>query len=135
MKATELRIGNLCYYRIIDSLDERKEWDEINTIDVEDISAIQNIKTKEYTPIPITEEWLVRFGFKKHRSDFYIMLDTPDFHLNLMISKDGFYPSIEQTPEFASEDVQICYLNKIEYVHQIQNLFFTLTGKELTYTL
>ena len=43
MKATDFRIGNLVYYHIEDSMDERKEWDEVSPIDYDDLRCLEQI--------------------------------------------------------------------------------------------
>jgi hypothetical protein len=66
-------------------------------------------------PIPLTEEWLLRFGFEKDK-------DNVTWHLNnglWMIQNIGMYLA------FGSNKWQI------QYVHSLQNLFHSLTGQEL----
>lgn len=66
-------------------------------------------------PIKITEEWLINFGFES--------FDLRFRHLgNFVIHNEGenfFYKT--RTTEI-----------KIKHVHQLQNLYFALTGEELT---
>ena len=67
-------------------------------------------------PIPLTEEWLLKLGFK-------YFLDTKIYAI------DNFF--IEKEPDNKIA-VMYDYLNKsVEYVHQLQNLYFALTGEEL----
>lgn len=68
-------------------------------------------------PIPLTEEWLLKFGFQKNdiNNDYkYWLIDDSRF----LIQTDKFYFS--------------AWLNIIESVNQLQNLYFALKGKELT---
>lgn len=67
---------------------------------------------------PLTEEWLFKFGFKKNQFWFE--------HTNLQhpISKQGEF--------FHMYKGHNCIDIKIEYVHQLQNLCYALTGEELT---
>ena len=118
MKATDLRIGNLFYYRVVDQLDERKEWLELSEIDYDDLRVIgiKDEMNQDYQPIPLTEEWLVKFGFKKHLTeDIY-----PTFTKNLLNWNDG----ILYLTGYG-------FINHIKHVHQLQNLYFALTGAEL----
>ena len=76
------------------------------------------------SPIPLTHEWLERLGFK--------YTDTPDDDY----SKNGI--TIYGSPfEDYWRVEQINHIGmgqkppKIKYVHQLQNLFFALTGEEL----
>src|SRR3990167_11113789 len=60
-------------------------------------------------PIRITENWLIRFGFKKINN--YFLLD------NYIYKGDCFIIDRENQ----------CAV-KINYVHQLQNLYYSLTG-------
>lgn len=75
-------------------------------------------------PKALTEEWLVRFGAEKqtHVNAFFL---APYFAFENHGSV-GF--RIEDEPHFA----QFYCIAHCEYVHQIQNLYFALTGEELT---
>jgi hypothetical protein len=128
MKATDLRIGNLFYYRVVDQLDERKEWFEVSEIDYDDLRVIgiKDEMNQDYQPIPLTEEWLLKFGFERHHSDYgngviYIK-DVP----NNNEFKWGVYPF-----ELGSGFI-INKSKNLKYVHQLQNLYFALTNEELT---
>jgi hypothetical protein len=107
MKASELRIGNYVF-----------KDGEIFSIQILHISHT-NIGIE---PIPLTEEWLLRFGFKDNR----IMLPG-DGELEIRLKGNTFHiwPADGQTESHN-------YRNHIYYVHQIQNLVFALTGEELT---
>lgn len=109
MKANELRIGNLiesrtCHHVIVN-------WGTLR--------AISNGE-RTYKPIPLTEEWLVKLKFNKDFTGWQnkgIRLYFDDILNSIVLDTDG------------------CdYLNqvKIQYVHQLQNLYFALTGEELT---
>lgn len=78
-------------------------------------------------PIPLTEEWLLKFGFLDITGVDYILNIDVDFKL-LLIPADGFYPQIDKADDNGWQSVS---LNKIEYVHQLQNLYFALCGEEL----
>lgn len=69
------------------------------------------IAKKDITPMKLTEEWLKKLGFKPFQKDWSIK------GLIIHSRKRGFIvrKSIPQ----------------IQYVHQLQNLYFALTGIEL----
>jgi hypothetical protein len=98
MKATELRIGNY----VKDPYSK-----EIRLVSVEkDASMLR--------PIPLTEEWLLKFGFKK--------LDKYTFTLNswfIYRRKRGFVTG--------SKRREI----KLNSIHELQNWWFANTKKEL----
>ena len=73
-------------------------------------------------PIPLTEEWLERFGFKE-KSKWTFVLNTPSgrmltYHLGTKIIHYG-------SDGYGSGEINC------KYVHQLQNLYHALTGKEL----
>ena len=129
MKATELRIGNLIEYKIEDELEERKEWWEVSKVDFQDLTWLDsNPEDDDFRPIKITEEWLLKFGFEDITGVDYILHIDVDFKL-ILIPADAFYPQIDKADDVGWSSIS---LNKIEYIHQLQNLYFALTGEELT---
>jgi hypothetical protein len=83
-------------------------------------------------PIPLTKEWLAKFGFKYDKTgDLSIMLNSPDTHLFFVKAKEWFYPNILSEPEYSNMSTSCVGINRIQHVHQLQNLYFALTGKEL----
>ena len=135
MTANELRIGNYLYYHIVDNLDERKEWNEINAVDAEDILDISDGRGEDLGPIPLTEEWLIKFGFIKNHKAFVTYERVLDYNTSLTLFKDhedGVYSMVViLTQQLDEEDYQEIVLENTSFVHQLQNLYFALTGKEL----
>ena len=79
---------------------------------------------KDLIAIPLTEEWLLKAGFKK----------TRDMFIN---SKPKMYKIFRLSLRLMANEYTFCYENsfrKIEYVHQLQNLYFALTGEELVFS-
>lgn len=115
MKANELRIGN--YYNQFGN-NERVSWATLKTVE-EDMNEKLWCK-----PIPLTEEWLLKFGFKKEVECFYIHYDMIEC-ISLKFHFDGWY----------IEDNDRGFINTkpIKYVHQLQNLYFALTEDELSF--
>lgn len=118
MKANELRIGN--YY------DNHGQIGTITPSNIMDVAFSQRTWCK---PIPITEEWLVKFGFRNSINSkyYYIIKET------LVV---GFNPSgvCIVIDDDNGEELAEMYFNHIKHVHQLQNLYFALTGEELTTT-
>ena len=106
MKANELRVGN---------------WVNNNEEDYQITSAtIAQLERgdSEAKPIPLTEEWLIKFGFdKKFSKDKFTII--PNGKLDYEKGRTYFnaWTILEHQPE---------------YVHQLQNLYFALTGEELS---
>lgn len=118
MTANELMIGNYHFYHIEDPMDEREEYDEVSRIDYDDLRVLTEFDDNpEYKPIPLTEEWLFKLGFKRWTSK-----RKDKTYSNGMViiheRKNGY--------SLASRYVRYVY------VHQFQNLYFALTGSELT---
>jgi hypothetical protein len=72
-------------------------------------------------PIPLTEEWLLKFGFK-YFSNTNGYTYRVDFRIHLVKVDIGFLLYLDREQ----------WIN-IQHVHQLQNLYYALTaGKELT---
>lgn len=75
------------------------------------------IDPKEIEPIPLTEEWLVKLGFNAI-DDHFIIIPESDYS-SIVIEKNNNEFNILTIPA------------SLKYVHQLQNLFYCLTGEEL----
>lgn len=80
-------------------------------------------------PIPLSEAWLLNVGFVQDPNGNY-WKDLGTLCLEL-IQTDAFYPALVQYPELSSEEEQRVCLKSITSLHELQNLYFTLTGEEL----
>jgi len=125
MKSQEVRLGNYYFYHIVDKYDERGEYDEVCQIDAEDFRILENFDCPEYKPIPLTEEWLLKFGFEKFIGN-NILWGLADFCV-------GWYGNKFATwiIRMQQENNEMNFHSQIKYVHQLQNLYFALTGEEL----
>ena len=116
MRAEELRIGNLASIMVEDGgggmLPPRDQK----------IIAVHLYKFIDFIiePIPLTEEWLLRFGL------CYDTLYSEDSSNCLYYSKDQKVLHIMD-----SRDENYSYAVDVQYVHQLQNLVFALTNEEL----
>ncbi len=125
MKANELRVNNLVY--------------DNESQDVIKIERGEHIEyTQFYEPIPLTEEWLLKFGFKELKRfthDFEeviygksLIKHDPNHSEKIVISLPFNHLYIG---EFEIEEYYLADII-VNYVHQLQNLYFALTGEELT---
>ena len=120
MKATELRIKNLVLrdteIRLISFLDETY----VGLSD--DFEKRGMCLLTEIKPIPLTEEILLKCGFRKSKSGMYLFdkfsFDLSDFEFG--VESDYYYLTISEN---------------IKYLHQLQNLYFALTDIELEINL
>ena len=124
----ELRLGNYIEYRIQDELDERKDWWELSTIDATDIAILESGIDEDFRPIPLTEGILLKFGFDKKQIREELKNKFGDYAFSL--NNIPFYTLIEANDGFMLSKFET-YITTVVYIHQIQNLFFCLCGKEL----
>jgi hypothetical protein len=76
----------------------------------------------EIKPIPLTEEWLIKFGFELCDNTKYNIWSNEHFVItDILMQGDSFL-------WFIKEDESL----NLNYVHQLQNLYFALTCEELT---
>lgn len=148
INARELRIGNLLL------LNNQKVWSQYidKVVRLEGIDLSITIKEKEIwkdsfgylklvckeetfnqfsqyaKPIPLTEEWFLKFGF-------IIRFFNDDTNKPLMWKVEEnrhielYFEKQVQSYVFMINKLQ--YSTEIKHVHQLQNLYFALTNKEL----
>lgn len=136
IKITELRLGNYIIDKIDDDCTIECEVIEISkngTVKIKDSQDDYTNKINQIAPILLTEDWLINFGFKKDDNGNYWIPIEIETWLQLTVI-DMFYPMICQAGELSHEKENYVSLNGIQYVHQLQNLFFAITGKELELT-
>jgi hypothetical protein len=116
MKATELRIGNL--------LDLYGTTATLQGFDFYCHFSNDDRKLSRFKPIPLTEEWLLKFGFEKRGSYWH---PKGSWHRYLFHKfKMSSFGVLNLEPEGG-----IVPHAQVHYVHQLQNLYFALTGEEL----
>lgn len=106
MKPTELRIGNIVNF-------------EQRPHQIKEAWEMSYPTVRHYDPIPLTEDWLIRFGFSCKikqciKGEFKVYEKggfTYDSNCGLW-----FYTLISHQPQ---------------YVHELQNLFFAITDEKL----
>lgn len=127
MKSTELRIGNYVQYS--------NEYNvfilQVDTIYAKKITVLHNsspttMKVSEIQGIPLTEEVLLKCGFSEvgiyenvyHKDCFRVYLDRKGKQGLVKYETENYHIEVEA-----------------KSVHQLQNLYFALIGKELPLTL
>lgn len=121
---TELRIGNWVNFSRIPTQIEgisRRIRPDCGYFEIVGISNPQ--KGIHITPIPLTEDWLINFGFKKS-------IQGTAFFRNLKVYNHLFEPYIVNHKGWHLS-LRAKKVAKLEYVHQLQNLYFAITGEEL----
>jgi hypothetical protein len=132
MKANELRIGN--YVEIDQYPNDRV------IIQIENGTDIDQCIKLSPEPILLTEEWFLKFGFvikptrSFHKTPIYFRGDMDsDYCFSYADFRDdyGFYIEYTDSP-FKSDDYKLYPISfGIKYVHQLQNLYFSVVGAEL----
>lgn len=127
IKANELRIGNY----VSDRHASESFFAKVKKLDATRCyyggfhSSYSDLR-----PIPLTKEWLERFGFERNESKMY------DGHLDVwyIYKYDG---NIMFNTELVTDGEIIIQFRRfpivVKYVHQLQNLYFALTGEELEF--
>lgn len=104
----ELRIGNWVIYK-----------SHVIQLCSEDFAQLEDdIKTGIFSPIPLDEAWLLDFGFERDGAYW------SHRNLNLQTSELKNGGEIILVPNRK-------YVLELKYTHQLQNLYFALTGEEL----
>lgn len=115
MNANELRIGN--YYSCASN--EGIIYPRAKTIQYNEFGFLSDIDGTNFgicKPIPLTEEWLLRFGFEKY-SGWDDQIYWRKKEMDLLVTNQGF--------EMPSG--KIC-----KFVHILQNAYFFTELEELT---
>jgi hypothetical protein len=131
MESRELRIGNIvnCEYHYNDCPNPKKfnAPIEIESIrrDSVTLSTFQDVEIEYLSGIPLTEEWLLRFGFSKFLNQYTLITSVhkKDF-------KNIPFIVLYLDNKFEYDDLR--FRTNLKYVNQLQNLYFALTGEELT---
>lgn len=129
IQARELRIGNLVE-KSLKSGNGRANNATLNTTDL--LHIYLGDGSFNYASIPLTEEWLLKFGFEKKESTTCNL-----WHIGInQITHDYLFDLTWLiNPELINAPNAPFYRNGghiIYYVHQLQNLYFALTNEELT---
>lgn len=120
IEAKELRIGNLvdhisfgvvpisavAYDALMTNYENNNYWDDL----------------KFHKPIPLTEEWLIKFGFNENGE-----IEDENF-LFQVIFYDCWRVYYEEKEKYGNAK---CYLEGYYNMHELQNLYFSLTKTEL----
>jgi hypothetical protein len=119
MKASELRIGNWVYFASCEAQDGYpKDYKKLHQIE----EGREIDFCSFFEPITLTEEWLLKFDFDCEELKTRTYWTYYQFKLIKGYKRSG-YPFHLVSNIFNT--------NEIRYVHELQNLHFSLFGKEL----
>ncbi len=128
MEVKELRIGNYVYPPDNDHTLWEVALDDFYYF----YGGLKRFDSKPQ-PIPLTEQWLLDFGFKNEHAqpfEYYSKKIAVNYQIHVLTP----YKSNIKEVGLKHRNGNIGYIlsDKIYHVHQLQNLYFALTGKELT---
>lgn len=123
IKAKELRIGNYLYVPGLDRIVRVTSIYKTHFVceDQHGVRFEESIRFN-YEPIHLTEQWLLDFGCEE-LVDFYDDVEKAfsyKDHYVILVDGEWFFGLEHQD-----------FHTKIKYIHQLQNLYFALTGEEL----
>lgn len=139
----EIRIGN--WFKHLAVWSDRNEDHELDNKPFqwtfgdwyrcgESLLDVENIE-----PIPLSDDILLKCGFETNRIYWFKNKTAKywDLILHDMTNSDqiekGFYAALMETKTKKTDEI---FLERpIKYLHQLQNLFFILCGKELNISL
>lgn len=123
MKANELRIGNfICYHN-------ENEIHQLSSVGiwVHTDKSIDEIPISECKAIPLTKAWLKKFGIKEQKTSNFGGADMWSGLRAWSVNDREWL--FRGHPECL---ILVGYFNtQVKYVHQLQNLYFAITSKEL----
>lgn len=121
LKAKDLRIGN---YVVFNTNDKPFK------ITAEGLLEVSQMEGKPhpycYEPILLNVDWLMRFGGKPLENGYWISVTNlkAELHFEVFNNTDEIVTTIKS--QFSN-----LILDRIKYVHELQNLYFSLTKSEL----
>lgn len=138
MDAKEIRVGN-----IVGAVGIKDDWYQINESVLGQFLMYD--ECDHIKPIPLTEEWLLRFGFEKGKlqkwfgnghdyqpvdvyTELYAFTMAPhEFEYHIRTWTHSGIAEDESCAVYCGDNLVVC-----DHVHQLQNLYFALTSEELT---
>lgn len=123
MEAKELRLGNLV---TVDKEVDSERTNKERVIGLWDFSTYLQTSSHYYKPIPLTEEWLVKFGFEEYKTD-----KSDVYRLNGFLITYVFNGMFKGKRYLKFHNITFEDFGHVQFVHTLQNLYFALTNKEL----
>jgi hypothetical protein len=151
MEAKELRIGNWVTYdgwhpdAALKGQEMNPYPTKVKSIEIDESkndyiiegNYIERGYSASFTPIPLTEELLLKCGFEWDGSWLQLELPYARWHIAFWGGVIDKMSIRQYKPPYDNPNVvEIGFAsNYTEYLHQLQNLYFALTGQELNIEL
>lgn len=129
LKASELRIGNI----LLGYLTGKPvivDWVVLKHMQDGNYRSVYNPDTPVYQPIPLTPEILEKAGFEKAFGGYQKSLGN-----RVNATRLGYYERTNEVYIEMTDDHYEIPAATAKYLHQLQNLYFALTGEELNIEL
>lgn len=146
MKVNELKIGNYVkFYDPINGTNIYKVYNiddrgSVSRVSLEDKGQLASCTVKDIEPIELTEDVLLKIGFKKERQLISIL-----FYLDYEIDVDNIirvkyiiYPNRSSLPllkittsRYENYECFEFMKRGVKYLHELQNSYYCLTNQEL----
>ena len=134
MGTNELRVGNFVFdddneIVKVEKIHSKRyqQWneeDDDSAVEFTKESDLENLYYSKVNPIPVTEEWLLKFGFLRGVDAVYY-IKSKHMYLKIFEKIGHVLGSVDKYSNcFKISD-------DIKYIHQLQNLYFALTNQEL----
>ena len=128
MKIEDLRIGNYLQLKELNHVNEYGfKYSKVTTIYADRCVLDNHYPQQWFKPIELTEEILLKCGFVNDTGN-YLQLN---FSESCNLYFDLEHKTIAIGVPYEAGATEFMY----EYLHQLQNLYFALTGEELKITL
>lgn len=124
MNVKELRIGNYVHNNV-----------ESFALQAKDLIFLMAFDNEHYAnPIPLNDEWLTKLGLINDGNERQFLWQLPEHIQEKCKSDNGFKKSafFYNNREDIKSYMDCQTRRTVQYVHQLQNLVFALTGEELT---
>ena len=126
LQSKELRIGNYVNSNVNGISKVEQAGSSLNKDYIGSVSLHGHHWTNSCVPIPLDCELLVLFGFEYAGNLFDCDFYKKDKYV-VSVIKGEFKFSLKEDPKS-----KYIHLKEIKHVHQLQNIYFALTGEELT---
>lgn len=130
MKAEELRIGNFVLFHE-ESTIFKVTGIETGGLYVKNETISTWIEIYQFSGIPITEEWCLRFGFEVD-CVYDCVLEIKDYEDKRNTFLCAFSDERDTVYLYHNYYSPSDYVAEVKHIHQLQNLYHALTGEELT---
>jgi hypothetical protein len=121
--AKELRIGNICLRK--NKHTEIEQIHELTASCILDISSNGVNSSFIYQPIQLTEELLLKCGFEKNFEWTCSIYIKGNYKLVYYVGEKGWSIGFKNYSDYSN----------LNYLHQLQNLYWCLVGGELNISL